>query len=317
MKHLFAAIAALLALPIFAQTAPAPAKPADDPGKRPVAIVNGQTITAADLDFLYDRLGTKAREAYNAQGGKSAYLENYIRKRLVVQEAIKHNFDQRPEVKADMQASAEATLFDRYVRDVISAPLITDAELKKYYDENPKDFEIPEKVKVRHIIIVPTDNGPNRKTRAEAQEKIQAIAAALHQQNIFPAGTDEDTVHRLVLHNFEEAAKKYSEDAAAPSGGDLGWVGKGVLDPTFEQAAFLLKKGVMSGIVETRFGFHLILVEDKKQASTMSFEEAKPQIREFLMTQHAVDVLETVNKLTNQLRANSNVATFPQNITAK
>src|SRR5881394_567847 len=86
MKHLFAAIAALATLPLLAQTASAPAKPAEDPAKKPVAIVNGQTITAADLDMLYDRLGTKAREAYNQQGGKSAYLENYIRKRLVVQE---------------------------------------------------------------------------------------------------------------------------------------------------------------------------------------------------------------------------------------
>ena len=315
MKHLFAALAALAALPLLAQTASTPAKPAEDPAKKPVAIVNGQTITAGELDMLYDRLGTKAREAYNQQGGKAAYLDNYIRKRLVVQEAVKHSFDQRPDVKADMQASAEATLFDRYVRDVVSAQLITDAELKKYYDENPADFAIPEKVKVRHIIIVPTDNGPNRKTRAEAQERIQSIAAELHQKNIFPAGTDEETVHRVVLNNFIEAAKKYSEDAAGPNGGDLGWVGKGLLDPTFEQAAFLLKKGVVSGIVETRFGFHLILVEDRKPAGTMSFEDAKPQIREFLMTQHAADVLEAVNKLTNQLYAQSKPATFPQNIT--
>ena len=315
MKHLFAAIAAMAALPLLAQTASTPAKPAEDPAKKPVAMVNGQTITAGDLDMLYDRLGTKAREAYNQQGGKAAFLENYLRKRLVVQEAIKHGFDQRADVKADMQASAEATLFDRYVRDVVSAPIITDAELKKFYDENTAQFEIPEKVKVRHIIIVPTDNGPHRKTRAEAQEKIESIAAELHAKAIFPTGTDEETVHRVVLNNFIEAAKKYSEDAAAPSGGDLGWVGKGVLDPTFEQAAFLLKKGVISGIVQTRFGFHLILVEDKKPATTMSFEDAKPQIREFLMTQHAADVLETVNKLTNQLRASSNVATFPQNIT--
>ena len=60
MKHLFAAIAALATLPLLAQTAPAPAKPAEDPAKKPVAMVNGQTITAADLDMLYDRLGTKA-----------------------------------------------------------------------------------------------------------------------------------------------------------------------------------------------------------------------------------------------------------------
>jgi len=310
MKHLFAAMAALAALPLFAQTASAPI----DPAKKPVAVINGQTITAGDLDMLYDRLGTKMRAQYESQGGKTAFLENYLRKRLVVQEAIKHGFDQKPDIKADMQASAESTLFDRYVRDVISQPIVTDTELKKYYDEHPADFAIPEKVKVRHIIVVPTDNGPGRKTRAEAQEKIQAIAAELHQQNVFPAGTDSETIERVVLRNFSEAAKKYSEDGAAASGGDLGWVGPNVLDPTFEKAAFILKKGVISGVVETRFGFHLILVEDRKPATTMSFEEAKPQIREYLMNQHGAEVLEAVAKLTNELRNNSKIATFPENI---
>lgn len=311
MKHLFAAIAALAALPLFAQTAPAPV----DPAKKPVAIVNGQTITAGDLDLLYYRLGTKMRAQYESQGGKAAFLENYLRKRLVVQEAIKHNFDQRPDVKADMQASAESTLFDRYVRDVVAEPIVTDTELKKFYDENPKEFEIPEKVKVRHIIIVPTDNGPHRKTEAEALEKIQAVAAELHQKNVLPAGMDIESAHRVVLKNFTDAAQKYSEDAARESGGDLGWVGRNVLDPQFEEAAFALKKGVMSGIIKTKFGYHLILVEDRKDATTMSFEEAKPQIREYLMTQHASDVVEAVSRLTNQLRASSKIATFPENIT--
>jgi peptidyl-prolyl cis-trans isomerase C len=312
MKHLFAAIAALAALPLFAQTASTP-QPLD-PAKKPVAVINGQTITAGELDMLYDRLGTGMREQYNKQGGKAAYLENYLRKRLIVQEAIKHGFDQRPDVKADMQASAESTLFDRYVRDVVSAPIITDAELKKYYDEHPADFAIPEKVKVRHIVSVPVPSGPNQKTREEARQKMQMVAAELHQKAIFPVGTDEETVHRVVLNNFVEAAKKYSEDAAAPEGGDLGWVTKGALDPTFEEAAFALHKGVVSGIIETQFGYHLILVEDRKPPTTMSFEEAKPEIREFLMTQHAADVMETVSKLTNQLRSNSKIATFPENI---
>jgi len=311
MKHLFAAMAALAALPLFAQSAPAPV----DPAKKPVAVVNGQTITAGDLDLLYDRLGTKMRAQYESQGGKSAFLENYLRKRLVIQEAIKHNFDQKPEVKADMQASAESTLFDRYVRDVVSQPIISDDELKKFYDENPAEFATAEKVKVRHIIIVPTDNGPNRKTRAEAQEKIQAIAAELHGKNVFPPGTDVETMQRMVVKNFSEAAQKYSEDGARESGGDLGWIGPNVLDPQFEQAAFLLKKGVISGIIETKFGFHLILVEDRKPAGTLSFDEAKPQIREYLMTQHATQVLEAVARLTNELRATSKIATFPENIT--
>jgi peptidyl-prolyl cis-trans isomerase C len=311
MKQLFAAIAALAALPLFAQSTPVPAA---SPSQQPVAIVNGQTITAEQLNYLYDRLGTKMRQQYEDSGGKVAFLNNYIRKRLMVQEAIKHAFDQKPDVKADMQASAEAALFDRYVRDVVAQPIITDEEMKKFYAEHAADFAVPEKAKVRHIIIAPSDAGPNRKTPAEAQEKIQAIAAELHTQNVFPAGTDPDTVHRLTVLHFAEAAKKYSEDGSAASGGDLGWNPPGVFEPTFDEAAFHLKKGVISGIIQTKFGYHLILVEDKKPATTLSFEEAKPQIREFLMTQHAADVLEAVTRETNQLYNTSKIATFPQNI---
>jgi peptidyl-prolyl cis-trans isomerase C len=70
----------------------------------------------------------------------------------------------------------------------------------------------------------------------------------------------------------------------------------------------------MSGIIKTRFGYHLILVEDRKDAAMMSFDQAKPQIREYLMTQHATEVVEAVSRLTNQLRASSKIATFPENI---
>ncbi len=308
MKKLIAAVAAFAALPLFAQNAQT------DPGKKPVAIINGETITAEKLDQLYDRLGTKLRTQYDSQGGKPAYLENYLRKRLLVQEAIKHGFDQVPDVKADMQASAEATLFDRYVRDVVSQSILTEDEMKKFYDDNVKEFAIPEKVKIRHIIIVPMENGPNKKTKGEALERIEKIAAELHGQNVFPAGTSTEVVERLVGKHFQDAAKKYSEDGAAQNGGDLGWVSRGVLDPKFEEAAFLMKKGTMSGIVETKFGYHLIFIEDRKAATTEPYETAKPQIREFLMTQHATEVLETVKKLTNELERNSKTTTFPENI---
>jgi len=310
MKALIAAMAALAALPLLAQTAPAK----QDPAQKPVAVINGETITAEKLDLLYARLGTKARQQYESAGGKTAFLENYLRKRLVVQEAIKRGFEQRRDVQMDMQASAESTLFDRYVRDVVSQPILTEGEIRKFYDDNPKEFETSEQVKVRHIIVVPTDVGPNPKSKTQALEKIQAIAAELHGQNVFPAGTDPATVDRLEMQHFVEAAKKYSEDSAAPNGGDLGWVNHGVLDPTFEEAAFTMKKGVTSGIIETRFGYHLIFVEDKKPAGMQSYEEAKPQIREFLMTQHATEVVEAVARLTNELRGSSKIAVFPENI---
>jgi peptidyl-prolyl cis-trans isomerase C len=316
MKHFIAAMAAFAALPLFAQVTTskvAPVAPGTDQ-TRPVAVVNGETITVEKLDLLYKRLSTQASAQYEASGGKVAYLENYLRKRLVVQEAIKHGLDQRPEVKADMQAAAESVLFDRYVRDVVSQPILTEAELRKYYDEHQSEFTIAEKVKVRHIIVPITEVGASPRTKGQAMEKITAVASELHGQNVFPAGTDPVTVERLQLKHFTDAAKKYSEDAAAENGGDLGWVGRGMLDSKFEEAAFSMKKGVVSGIVETKFGLHLIFVEDRKPAGTETFEEAKDQLREYLMTEKRDKVLESVARLTNELRVTSKVAVFPENI---
>ncbi len=313
MKRTLIALVALAALPLGAQQQPAPA-PAPANNAKIVAVINGEVITREKLDQLYERLGTKMRAQYDNSGGRAAFLENYLRKRLLVQEALKAGLDKQPDVQADMEAAKEAALFDRYVRDVVAASIVTDAAIHKFYDEHPENFKTPEEVKVRHIVVVPTEVGPNRKTKGEALEKIQKIAAELHGQNVFPAGTDEASVRRIELQHFSDMAKKYSEDGAAPSGGDLGWVRRGMLDPQFEEAMFRLKKGVTSGIVETKFGYHLILVEDRKDAGTQSFAEAKPQIREFLMTEHQTEVVEAVAKLTTELRNTSKISVYNENL---
>ena len=167
---------------------------------------------------------------------------------------------------------------------------------------------------MRHIIVTASEVGPNRKTKGEALEKIQKVAAELHGQDVFPPGTDETAVRRIELSHFAEAARKYSEDGVAANGGDLGWVTRGMLDPAFEEAMFQLKKGVTSGIVETKYGYHLILVEDRQAAGTQPFEEARSQVREYLMNEHRAEVVEAVSKLTNELRNSSKISIYTENL---
>jgi len=296
----------LLAFPAVAQ---------QNEAQKPVAVVNGETITAQKLDQLYNRLGTQMREQYEKAGGKSTFLENYIRKRLVVQEAIKSGFDKRPDVQADMEASKESTLFDRYVRDVVSGRLVTDASTREYYEKHLEEFATPEKVHVRHIVIAVSDVGPNPRTKDQALEIIKRLATQLRESNVATRSmTDPKAAAQLRVNQFAQLARQFSEDSSAPSGGDLGWMVKGQLDPVFEAAAWSLTPGMPSGIVETKFGYHLILVEEKIPEGTESFEQAKPSVREFLMTQHAADVMEALSKLTNELRSHSKVAIYPENI---
>jgi len=219
-------------------------------------------------------------------------------------------------VSAAIESTRESTLFDRYVRDVVAAPIVTDNDTRTYYKDHPDDFATPEKVHVRHIVIAPVENGPARKTKQEARERIEKIAAEIRADDVLNAkGTAnaETQAHFRIVH-FSEAAKKYSEDGSAESGGDLGWIVQGQTDPVFEKAAWNMKLGTMSGIVESKFGYHLILVEGREPAGHEPYEAVASSIREYLLTQKASDLMVTVTRLTNELRANSRISTFPENI---
>lgn len=309
-RYLLIVLAALSAVSAAARQAPA-APAAQDEAKKIVAVVNGETITRAKLDQLYDRLGTQMRAQYEKTGGKGAFLENYIRKRLLIQEALKMNFHQRPDVIAELEAARESALFDRYVRDVVSEPIVTEAAIRKYYDENKAQFAYPDRARIRHIIITANQNGPNPRTKEQALELAKQVATELNQHR--PVDKSPGAI-RVFLSRFAEVAAKYSEDSSAQSGGDLGWVDKGYLDTKFDEAAFNMPVGALSGIVETQFGYHLIFIEDKRPAGTEPFEEARHAIREFLMAQNATTVVERVNRLTNELRGTSKISVFPENL---
>ncbi len=305
MKRLFVAMITLLAVGgAYAQTTE---KPEADQQKI-VAVINGEVITRAKLDSLYNGMGAQMRAQYEKSGGKLAFLDNYVAKRLLLQEALKSGFDKRPDVQAAVEAAKDSALFDQYIKDVVAPNVVTNAEIRKYYEQHQADFGLPESLKVRHIVIT-----WNNKPRPEALEKIKTIATEIRSGAPSPRDATPE-MKQVLLNRFAAAARQASEDGAATSGGDLGWVTRGSLDRSFEDAAFALKPMTMSGIVESQFGYHLIFVEDKKPPRTQSFDEAKADIREFLMTQHAADVMGSVKRLTNELRASSKIAFYPENI---
>lgn len=295
----------LAAVAAFAQPTGVPV----DDSQKPVATVNGEVITKAKLDQLYASMGMQMRQQYDQAGGKAAFLDNYVAKRLLIQEAMKSGFDKKPETLAALDMVRESALFDRYVRDVVGASVVTDADVRKHYDSNIADFATPEMVKVRHIVAA---SGQGR-TLEQARAKIEQVAGEI--RSSIPTGRPQTPeMERLLLSRFSEAARKYSEDGVAPSGGDLGWTKRGVFDPKFEEAAFSIPKGILSGIIETSFGYHLIFVEDKKPAGAQPFEAVRNDIREFLLSQKAAQVIANVKQLTNELRASSKVALFPENV---
>ena len=152
---------------------------------------------------------------------------------------------------------------------------VTTADLQGYYRDHEDQYRVPEQVNVRHILIKTPTPGPDGKTDPNAvkaaEKKAEDVLAQLK------AGAD-----------FATLAKKYSDDtASAKDGGSLGWIQRGRTVPEFEKAAFSLKKGETSGIVQSMYGFHIIRVDDKQDAHLKPFDEVKPEIEPIVRQQKA------------------------------
>ena len=303
-RFIFAAVAAVaLAAAAGAQTAP-DANPV-------VATVNGEKITRVEFDAAWNALAPDVQANYERSGGKITFLETYIKRKLIAQEALKHDLPSRPDVAAQLKRAREEVLFDSYVRKVITPTIVTDAEVRAYWEKNQKEFERPERVKARHIIATPVDqavvntSGDNATSDEQALAKIKALA-----QQLQIAGAGNQTVSPW---QFGDIAVKFSEDGAAPAGGDLGWFERGKMVPEFEQAVFELQPGDTSGVVKTQFGYHVIYLEARKPAGIEPLEAVAEDIRKKLLQTRADQLMAALNQLSSDLRRDSAIAISREN----
>ena len=136
---------------------------------------------------------------------------------------------------------------------------VSEADAKKYYDENPKRFSTPDQTKASHILV--KTEGLDEAGKEEAKKKIEDLLRQVKE------GAD-----------FAEVAKANSDCPSGKQGGDLGFFARERMVKEFSDAAFSMQEDEISDIVETKFGYHIIKVTGKKEATTTSFEEAKEDI---------------------------------------
>jgi peptidyl-prolyl cis-trans isomerase C len=167
-------------------------------------------------------------------------------------------------------------------KEVFSKITITEADVKKFYDDNPDKFKMPERTQASHILIS-ADQKATPEDKKKAKEKAEAIRKRV--------AKGED---------FATVAKAESNCPSAAKGGDLGYFGKGQMVPEFEKAAAALKLGELSDVVESPFGYHIIKVMDRKPADTVKFAEVKDKIEDYLKGQKAQkpmsDYVEKIKK---------------------
>ena len=182
---------------------------------------------------------------------------------------------------------------------------IDEAQLKKYFEKNKEQYRVPEKISVVYLEIDPKNfEGDVKITDKEIESYYEYNASAYSQPKqvkarhiLFKSDPDDsDNVKNNVKEraqkvlekarkgeDFVTLAKKHSEGPSKSQGGDLGYFKAGQMEPPFEEAAFALKKGEISDLVETRFGYHIILVEDIKEAGMTPLQEVKENIKAILI----------------------------------
>ncbi len=188
----------------------------------------------------------------------------------VTDAALKAFYDQHPErFRTQESADVEYVVLD--AAQLAEGIRLPDADVKSYYEQNLQRFSGKEERRVSHILITAD------KAASQAQrDKARALAEQLQQEALkSPA-------------KFAELARKHSQDSgSATKGGDLDYFGRGAMVKPFEDAAFALKKGEISPVVETEFGYHVLMVTDIKQPAAPSFESMRAQLEADLRKQQA------------------------------
>jgi peptidyl-prolyl cis-trans isomerase D len=157
---------------------------------------------------------------------------------------------------------------------------ITRDDLQAYYNQHRDQYREAEQAKVSHILIKTPLPGPDGKVDEKGVADAQRRAEDLLKQ--LKAGG-----------NFEDLAKKYSEDpGSAKEGGSLGWIGKGRTVPEFEKAAFSLPKGQISNLVKSSYGFHIIRVDDRQDAHMKTLDEVKAEIEPLVKQQKTQEMAQ-------------------------
>jgi parvulin-like peptidyl-prolyl isomerase len=306
---------------------PAAAQAAVSPDKLPVVVakVNGQEIKKAELlkeaEGLKSQLGGANLPAALPAAFYRQVLDGMIARQLLMADAkaqgitvtdadvqqqlgqLKSRFPNPEEYKKALaaQGMTEASLaqtaheqltVQKYVETKVMAnvPSASDAAVKTFYDQNLDKMKQPERRHLRHILIK-ADKDATPADKQKAKTKAEGILAQLKKGGDFAA-----------------LAKANSDDPGSKEqGGDLSWVQKGQTVPTFEQAAWGLKKNELSPVVESPFGYHVIQLLDVQESKTMPYEEVKSRIGEYLKQQQSQT---QVKARIQDLRSKAKVETF-------
>ena len=258
---LFGAFHLLLAISSSkAETKP---KPLEKMETKIVATVDGKPIFLSEIIGMAQRLPEQYRKM-SLDAVYPSLLTRAIDSKLVTLEGRRAGFSKDPDVKKRLLDVEDQIISEIFLTKTIGSQ-VTEEALQKIFSETKSEMASGDQIKARHILL-------------DSEEKAMEIIKKLQ------AGGE-----------FAKLASEYSTGPSAASGGDLGWFGEGQMVPEFSKAAFALNPGdIVTKPVKTQFGWHIILVEDRKVSAPPSFDEAKEQLASTMSQKLLKELIETL-----------------------
>ncbi len=249
-------VIALIAVPAlaFAQTPAKKGESAKAGGGDPVARVNGVAIPKARLDFMVQQQAQ--RGAPDNEQVREQVRDELVNREIVAQEAQRLGLAKSAETQTQMDLARQEVLVGAYLRDFVRRNPISDADIQKEYDRAKAQTGTRE-YQARHILV-------------DSEDQAKDLIAQLKKGA-----------------KFEDLAAKNSKDPGTKDrGGELGWNVPTVFDKTFADAMTKLDKGkVTEAPVQTRFGWHVIQLEDLRDVKFPALADVKPRIQQQLVQQ--------------------------------
>lgn len=215
-----------------------------------LAEVSSRKITERDVRLLLQNLDPQVAQQFDSEEGRKNLVEELIKQEMVYLFAVEQGMDREASFLADLERIKD-NLLKQYALDrILSNVKTNEEELISYYNENKSQFLNPESIRASHILV------DEEETAYDIIDEIKEGKA------------------------FEAAAAEYSLCPSKECGGDLGYFTKGKMVPEFEISAFDLEVGKLSEPVETDFGYHIIKVTEKREASVKPYEEVRETIEQ-------------------------------------
>jgi peptidyl-prolyl cis-trans isomerase C len=234
-------------------------------GANELARVNNVSISLEEFRQMSEKQPLEGKMRLLNEKGLRDFLDNYVITREVLyQEGKQKGLDGKKEIVAKVEDFKKAMVIDALLEEALKGKGdVSDREIQKYYKENEDRFTEPREIKIRHIVV-------------NSEPVLKEVLTK------FSRG-----------ESFEKLASNYNVDKSREDGGDLGFIRRGQLAPSFaqfEEAAFSLrKKGEVSEVVKTPFGYHLIQLIERRGTALRPFDQVKERIRVFLQEKKKQD----------------------------